>query len=62
MREIRAVFDCNVFLQSLLNPRSVAAKCVESVRDRRVNLFISRDTLNEFRDVIFSAADFFQAA
>ncbi len=53
MRKIRVVLDCNVFLQSLLNPRSVASKCVESVRDRRVNLFISRDTLNEFRDVIF---------
>lgn len=47
-----AVFDCNIFLQSLLNPNSIAAKCVETVRSGKVKLFVSKDTLAEVRDVV----------
>lgn len=49
---IFAVFDCNVFLQSLLNPKSVAARCFEAVREGKVKLFVSKDTLAEVRDVV----------
>lgn len=49
---LRLVFDCNVFLQALLNPNGVAAKCVESVRDGQAKLFVSKATLEEVRDVI----------
>ena len=53
MNMVSAVFDCNVFVQSLLNPKGLAAQCMELARDRRVTLFISRETIDEFRDVIF---------
>jgi uncharacterized protein len=49
---IPAVFDCNIFLQSLLNPNSLAARCLEAVRNGNVKLFVSKDTLAEVRDVI----------
>ena len=49
---IQAVFDTNIFLQSLLNPNSIAAKCLETVRSGKVKFFVSKDTLAEARDVI----------
>ena len=49
---IFAVFDCNIFLQALLNPNSIAAKCVEKVRNGKVKLFVSKETLAEVRDVV----------
>ena len=49
---ILAVFDTNIFLQSLLNPNSIAAKCLETVRNGKVKLFVSKDTLAEVRDVV----------
>ncbi len=49
---ILAVFDTNIFLQSLLNPNSIAASCFETVRRGKVKLFVSKDTLAEVRDVI----------
>ncbi|MBA2619571.1 MAG: putative toxin-antitoxin system toxin component, PIN family [Acidobacteria bacterium] len=49
---LRVVFDCNVFLQALLNPNGVAAKCVEAVRSGQAKLFVSKATLEEVRDVI----------
>lgn len=49
---IQAVFDTNIFLQSLLNPNSVAASCLQTVRSGKVKLFVSKDTLAEVRDVI----------
>lgn len=49
---LRVVFDCNIFLQSLLNPNRVAAKCVEAVRNENAKLFVSKATLEEIRDVI----------
>lgn len=50
---VLAVFDCNIFIQTLLNPDSIAAKCVEATRNGKIKLFISKDTLAEIRDVIF---------
>jgi putative PIN family toxin of toxin-antitoxin system len=49
---LRVVFDCNVFLQALLNPNGVASKCLEAVRSGKAKLFVSKDTLEEIRDVI----------
>lgn len=49
---ILAVFDCNIFLQTLLNQNSIAAKCLETVRSGKVKLFVSKDTLAEVRDVV----------
>lgn len=49
---LHVVFDCNIFLQSLLNPNGVAAKCVEAVRSGNAKLFVSKATLEEIRDVI----------
>lgn len=48
----RTVFDCNIFLQYLLNPNGVAAECFQTVLDGKVELFVSKDTLSEIRDVI----------
>ncbi|MFN0278528.1 MAG: putative toxin-antitoxin system toxin component, PIN family [Pyrinomonadaceae bacterium] len=53
MSQISAVFDCNVFIQSLLNPNGGAADCLELERNRVIVLFVSTETINEFRDVIF---------
>lgn len=50
--KIRAVFDCNIFVQSLLNPKSIAAKCVNLARHSRFTLFVSKDTLAEIENVI----------
>lgn len=47
-----AVFDCNVFVQALLNPNSVAVQCLDVVRRGDVKLFISNETLAEIRDVV----------
>jgi uncharacterized protein len=49
---IWAVFDCNIFVQALLNPSGVAARCLDMVRNHKVKLFVSKDTIAEVRDVI----------
>lgn len=49
---LRVVFDCNIFVQFLLNPNSVAAKCLEAVQNGKAKLFFSKETLEEIRDVI----------
>jgi uncharacterized protein len=51
-RIVWAVFDCNIYVQTLLNPNSTAAKCFDLVKNDKVLLFVSKDTLNEFRNVI----------
>jgi uncharacterized protein len=48
----RIVFDCNIFIQALLNPNGVAAKCFEIVQNGKAKLFVSKETLEEVRDVI----------
>lgn len=52
MSKLRVVFDCNIFLQSLLNPKGVAAKCLGYIENRQVELYISKETLAEVRDVV----------
>ncbi len=46
------VFDCNIFIQSLLNPVCNAARCLEIVRDGKANLYVSSDTLAEITEVL----------
>jgi putative PIN family toxin of toxin-antitoxin system len=48
---LKAVFDCNVFLQALGNPRGAAGACLEAVWDRRVQLLVDRALLDELSDV-----------
>lgn len=55
MEKLKAVFDCNTFIQSLFNPKGVANKCfeaVEAVKEGKVTLFVSAETLLEIRDVL----------
>ena len=47
-----AVFDCNLYLQALLNPTSPAAACLDLARTGRVVACISRQTLDEMREVL----------
>jgi putative PIN family toxin of toxin-antitoxin system len=49
---IWAVFDCNIYLQALLNPNSPAAACFELARARRIVLCVSPQTLEEIREVL----------
>src|SRR4051794_37939679 len=46
-----AVFDCNVYLQALINPTGPAGQCVAAVLDGRVWLVTSRTATAELRDV-----------
>jgi putative PIN family toxin of toxin-antitoxin system len=48
-----AVFDCNIFLQALLNPESIASKCLDLVKSGNVFLFVSEESLTEVREVFF---------
>ena len=50
--KIGAIFDCNIFLQTLINDESVAAKCFELARRGRIDLFISDLTFAELIEVL----------
>ncbi len=45
----RAVFDCNVYFQALVNEQGPAGQCVAAALDGRVTLFVSRFVMNEIR-------------
>lgn len=48
----RVVFDCNVLLQAAAREKSVAAKCLNLVESRLIQLFVSREVLAEVEDVL----------
>lgn len=48
----RVVFDCNVFVQSLANEESDAAKAFELVEEGAITLFVSDEVLAEIWDVL----------
>lgn len=50
--ETRVVFDCNVFLQALLNPTGIAAQCTKLVDDQEIVLFVSAAVLREVSEVL----------
>jgi len=52
----RAVFDCNVYLQAILNPRGPAGSCLQAAFDGRVLLFWSDHVLLEIRRTLSSAS------
>lgn len=49
---IRAVFDCNVFLQAISNEKSPAAACFRLVQQKVIKLFVSEETLAELEEVL----------
>lgn len=46
------VFDCNIFLQAVLNPTGAAGACKQLVDRGHVELFISPQVLAEVADVL----------
>lgn len=48
----RVVFDCNVFLQALVNPNGPAGRCKQLVDRSEVELFISEEVLAEVAEVL----------
>lgn len=51
-RIVKAVFDCNVFLQAASRETSVAAECLRLVESGLVKLFLSDEILAEIEDVL----------
>ncbi len=49
---IKAVFDCNVFLQAVSNEKSPAAACFRLVQQKVIQLFVSEETLAELEEVL----------
>ena len=45
------VFDCNVFVQSLISPSGPAGQCFKMVEDGPLRVFVSQPILEEVRDV-----------
>lgn len=52
MEKLKAVFDCNSYVQALFSPKGAAGKCFEAVREGRVLLFVSPETILEIREVL----------
>lgn len=48
----RVVFDCNVLLQAAARGKSVAAKCLNLAESGLIQLFVSREVLDEAEDVL----------
>lgn len=46
----RAVYDCNIYVQSLININGPAGRCVRKALSGEVSLFISDFVLNEIRE------------
>jgi putative PIN family toxin of toxin-antitoxin system len=49
---LKAVFDCNVFLQAVSNEKSPAAACFRLVQQKVIQLFVSEETLAELEEVL----------
>ena len=52
LTQIKAVFDCNVFLQAVSNEKSPAAACFRLVQQKVIQLFVSEETLAELEEVL----------
>ena len=50
--QIKAVFDCNVFLQAVSSEKSPAAACFRLVQRQIIQLFVSEETLTELEEVL----------
>jgi len=49
---LKVVFDCNVFLQALVNPNGPAGRCKKLVDRGEVELFVSEEVLAEVAEVL----------
>lgn len=49
---LRVVYDCMVFLQGLITENGVAARCLELVENKEIELFVSQEVLTEIQDVL----------
>jgi len=47
----RVEFDCNIFVQSLINLNGPAGRCIEKAKERSVLLFVSPYVLAEIREI-----------
>jgi putative PIN family toxin of toxin-antitoxin system len=47
----KVVYDCNIFVQSLINLNGPAGRCVEKAKDGHVLLFVSPYVLAEVREI-----------
>jgi uncharacterized protein len=47
---VRVVYDCNIFVQALINPKGPAGRCVAEVQAGRAILFVSAFILDEVRE------------
>ena len=47
----RVVYDCNIFVQALINLNGPAGRCVQKVKDGDVLLFVSPFVLAEVREI-----------
>lgn len=52
MEKLRIIFDCMIFLQAILNEKSIAYKLFEYLEKNSFTLFVSRDILAEIMDVL----------
>ena len=48
----RVVFDCNVFLQALVNPNGAAGECKKLLDGGEIELFVSASVLSEIAEVL----------
>lgn len=48
----RVVFDCMIYLQATANENGPAASALRLVEQGQISLFISREILNEIKDVL----------
>jgi putative PIN family toxin of toxin-antitoxin system len=49
---LKVVFDCNVFLQAVVNPNGPAGQCKQLVDTGAVELFVSEEVLAEVAEVL----------
>lgn len=52
MEKPKVIFDCMIFLQALISPKSVAFKLFEFFEESKFHLFISREILAEITNVL----------
>ena len=60
-KKAKVIFDCNIFLQAFLSTKGIASKCFKLVEDNLIELYLSRETLNEVTDVLILFPDRYYA-
>lgn len=48
----RVVFDCNIFLQALVNPNGAAGACIALLERDQIELYVSAQVLAEVAEVL----------